>query len=306
MQAAIWTTLFFALSGVTGQKVAVRLGPQWGNFVRLVIAGLALGSITYFVFPESLDKTVFAWFFVSGLIGFGLGDTMLFAAYQRLGSRLTILINLCFAPISAMIIEWIWLGSTPVWRVLVCVTMILTGVGIALFRLPGAPLSVGAKRQLYRGRHRRRFWLAWAQGWGAVVSRKAEQVASGFAVEVSGISAAFQRILGGVLVAGLVVLALKFLISRPFLNSQVCPVMPGLPGWMLGAALFGPVIGVSCFQWALQSQESGVVLAVVALTPIVMIPIVAFTEKDLPGIRSILGACLAVSGVVLLYLWGLE
>ena len=73
--------------------------------------------------------------------------------------------------------------------------------------------------------------------------------------------------------------------------------------WLLGAALFGPVIGVSCFQWALQDLESGIVLAVVALTPIAMLPLARITEGDHPSRLALVGAVVAVAGVVLLNLW---
>ncbi|MDF1753058.1 MAG: DMT family transporter [Verrucomicrobiales bacterium] len=301
MFPAILTTLFFALSGVTGQKVAIRLGAQWGNFVRLSIAAVFLGLISLLLFPDSFHHRTFLWFFVSGLVGFGLGDVALFAAYERLGSRLTILLNLCLAPVFALSIEWLWLGNRPVWKVLVCVAVILLGVGFAIMRG-----SVNRVRPERKGRFSVGVIAAviagFGQGTGAVISRKAESVAKLSQIEIHGISAAFQRVLAGVLVGFLVVLVLRFLSRRSL-------VIPGLVhhrkvcGWLFGAALFGPVIGVSCFQWALKTQESGVVLAVVALTPIVMMPLSAVTEKDIPGPWSILGAVVAVVGVMALYLW---
>ena len=39
-------------------------------------------------------------------------------------------------------------------------------------------------------------------------------------------------------------------------------------GWALGNALSGAVFGVACYQWALATTPSGVVLAIVAATPI--------------------------------------
>lgn len=301
MFAAFLTTFFFALSGVTGQRLASRLGAQWGNLVRLLFAAAVLGILTLLFFPESIEKTVFAWFFFSGLIGFGLGDVALYAAYTRLGSRLTFLLNLCLAPIFALALEWTWLGNFPGWKVAACVGTILLGVCLAVMR--GAPAR---RASLYRGS----FFVGviaavtagFGQGAGAVVSRKAESLALSTAVDVPGISAAFQRVTAGLLVALVVVFALRFF-SRGGLRIPPWREQVRFSGWLAGAALFGPVIGVSCFQWALQSQESGTVLAVVALTPIVMMPLSAITEKDHPGPGAILGAIVAVSGVVALYLW---
>lgn len=301
MFAAFLTTFFFALSGVTGQRLASRLGAQWGNFVRLFFAAVILGILTLSLFPESLQSHVFTWFFISGLIGFGLGDVALYAAYTRLGSRLTFLLNLCLAPIFALALEWTWLGSFPGWKVAACVGIILFGVGIAVMR--GSPAR---RASLYRGS----FFVGvvaamtagFGQGAGAVVSRKAESLAQEAGVIVPGISAAFQRVTAGLAVAIVVVVALRFF-SPGGLRIPPWREQSRFCGWLLGAALFGPVIGVSCFQWALQSQESGTVLAVVALTPIVMMPLSAITEKDRPGPGAIVGAIIAVGGVVALYLW---
>lgn len=301
MFAAFLTTFFFALSGVTGQRLASRLGAQWGNFIRLLFAGTVLGIVTLTFFPQSLEKNVFTWFFISGLIGFGLGDVALYAAYTRLGSRLTFLLNLCLAPIFALALEWIWLGNFPGWEVAACVGIILTGVGLAVMR--GAP-DRGA--HLYRGSFFTGVVAAvtagFGQGAGAVISRKAESLARATGVDVPGISAAFQRVTAGLLVAMVVVVALR-LLSPAGLRIPSFREQARFSGWLVGAALFGPVIGVSCFQWALQSQESGTVLAVVALTPIVMMPLSAITENDRPGPGAIAGSIIAVGGVVALYLW---
>lgn len=302
MLAAILTAFFFALSGVTGQHVAVRLGGVWGNFVRLLIAAFVLGVIVMVAWPESLQREVFAWFFLSGIIGFGVGDVALFLAYERLGSRLTILLNLCLAPLFAMMLEWIWLENAVTVRVVLCALLILTGVVLAI--RPGARsrqkierrgrFSVGVVAAIIAGL---------GQGTGAVVSRKAEAVAIEVGVTLNGISAAFQRVSAGLLFALATVVILRLIHSRRSAELWGNPFDLKLAPWLLGAALFGPVIGVSCFQWALQSLESGIVLAVVATTPIVMMPMSAITEGDHPSKLAILGAFLAVGGVVLLNLW---
>jgi len=301
MVAALLTALFFALSAVTGQKVAVRLGGQWGNFVRLAIAALVLGGISLFSLPNSFHRDTFGWFFISGLIGFGLGDVSLFFAYERLGSRLTVLLSLCFAPIFALLIEWLWLDHRPGVKVFVCVAMILTGVGLAIvmsskrkdWSEQTGNFGVGVVAAMIAGL---------GQGTGAVVSRKAGAVATTLGMEIPGISAAFQRVLAGVTVAFLMVLVLRFLSRRSLTIPRAADHMK-VSGWILGAAMFGPVMGVSCFQWALKTRESGVVLAIVSLTPILIMPLAVITENDRPGPWSILGGAFAVAGVAALYVW---
>jgi drug/metabolite transporter (DMT)-like permease len=302
MIAAILTTLFFAFSAVTGQRVAVKLGGAWGNLMRLALATLVLGILVRFLTPDAMRWESFRWFFVSGLIGFGLGDVALFTAYERIGSRLTILLNLCLAPLFAMVLEWLWLGNAVGPRVVICALLILTGVAMAI-----RPNAKSFAKVPLRGN----FWVGilaaliagFGQGTGAVVSRKAETVALALGASGSGITAAFQRVVAGLLFSAAAVLLIRLFGSRKEWETWRTPLDRKVVPWLLGAALFGPVIGVSCFQWALQSLESGVVLAVVALTPIVMMPLAYFTEGDRPSPLSLAGALVAVAGVVLLNLW---
>jgi drug/metabolite transporter (DMT)-like permease len=64
--------------------------------------------------------------------------------------------------------------------------------------------------------------------------------------------------------------------------------------------LAGPALGVSCYQWALKTTPTGVVLPIVALTPIVIIPFSYRVEGERPGNRSLLGGALAVAGAAAL------
>lgn len=302
MTAAILTTLFFAFSAVTGQRVAVKMGGAWGNLMRLSLATLFLGLLVWFLTPGAMRWLSFRWFFLSGLIGFGLGDAALFTAYERIGSRLTILLNLCLAPLFAMVLEWGWLGNAVGPRVVVCALLILAGVAMAV--RPGS-------RALAKVPLRGNFWVGilaalvagFGQGTGAVISRKAEAIALELGANGSGITAAFQRVVAGLLFSATTVLLIRFFGSPKERETWRTPLDRRVLPWVFGAALLGPVAGVSCFQWSLQSLESGVALAVVALTPIVMMPLAFFTEGDRPGRLALAGAVVAVSGVVVLYLW---
>jgi len=57
---------------------------------------------------------------------------------------------------------------------------------------------------------------------------------------------------------------------------------------------------VSCYQWALATTASGIVLPIVACTPLVIIPFSYWLEGERPTPRSLLGALIAVGGVILL------
>ena len=70
--------------------------------------------------------------------------------------------------------------------------------------------------------------------------------------------------------------------------------------WTLLNGLSGPVLGVSCYQAALKLLPTGVVLPIVATTPIVVIPFARVMEGERPSRRSFLGGLLAVLGAAAL------
>ena len=70
--------------------------------------------------------------------------------------------------------------------------------------------------------------------------------------------------------------------------------------WIPLNAFSGPILGVSCYQWALATTASGIVLPIVACTPLVIIPFSYWLEGERPTQRSVLGALLAVTGVIAL------
>lgn len=293
MIASILTTIFFALSAIFGKRTADLFGGIAGNFWRLTIATGFLALITLAIDPDSFAKPTFRWFFISGIVGFGIGDIGLFLAYPRLGSRLTILINLCLAPVFGALAEYFWLGTTISPSEASAALLILIGVGLALIprrgtTRPHGHALAGALLATLAG---------FGQGFGAVISRHAESLSSEIAIEISGTSAAFQRILGGLIIALIAHLVMQARRRKPAIPPSGLSMGRAL-GWVSGAALFGPVIGVSCFQWALKDTPSAIVLAIVATTPIVLIPLAALFEKDHPTGKSIAGAVLAVTGVV--------
>ncbi|MCF6313316.1 MAG: DMT family transporter [Verrucomicrobiales bacterium] len=302
MTAAVLTTILFALSAICGQRIAMKMGSLRANFWRLLIATSVLGLLVLLFWRDSLHLNTFGWLFLSGAVGFGLGDIALFYAFERIGTRLTILMNLCLAPIFAAAVEFLWLGNGLLSHQWLAVAVILFGVGLSI-----NPTKTG------RNTHRRgRFApgiiagiiAGFGQGCGAVISRRSQIAEELAGLNINGISEAFQRVL-----AGFVVVAILFAIRRPSHPPQNLLDQPSridrrqLPLWLLGSALFGPVIGVSCFQWALHSMESALVLSVVSTAPIVLIPMTWYLDGERPPLKTLIGAVIAVQGVIYLQLY---
>jgi len=143
---------------------------------------------------------------------------------------------------------------------------------------------------------------SFGQGSGAVLTRKAFDVARDAGQHIDGGTAAYQRIIGGLLLTAVVLL-----IHR--LHKSPAPPQETAPGphpwrrawpWVIANALCGPAIGVAFYQWALAVAPTGVVLSIVATTPLVVIPFTMVLDGEHPTRRSLLGGAVAVLGAAAL------
>jgi drug/metabolite transporter (DMT)-like permease len=294
------TTICFSISATCGARTARMMGGVEANFWRLTFATLFL-SLWAWSFGKGLGGSAFPLFFISGLIGIGFGDVALFQTLPRLGSRLTIVLVQCLSAPFGALIEWVWLGTKLSTLQMICGSVILGGIAISLAPIDNSNLK----------RHE---WIpgllfgisaAFGNALGAVLSRKAYALCNEQGEVIDGGTAAYQRILGGLLVAGICLLAVKWRSVKGHLtHSGEYPNLPPaekwrkvLP-WVLANSLAGQTLGVTCYQWAFQTTPTGIVLPIVATTPLVAIPIAWLIDGEKPTKRSILGGLIAVAGVI--------
>ena len=295
MFPAFLAALFFALSATCAHRTARMVGGLAANCARLWLAGIFLALWAH-LYGRGLHGAGLGVFVLSGVVGFGMGDLALFAALPLLGSRLTALMVQCLAAPAAALIEWLWLGTRLDARQLICGAVILAGVGIAVApeRLTGNAVDAS------RGRNRGLFYggvAALGQGGGAVISRKAFALSQSGGLTIDGGTAAYQRALGG-----LAVVTAAYLWSRRWQRDveTAAPRWKQASPWIVANSLTGAVLGVSCYQWALGTTASAVVLPIVALTPLLVIPFAFVLEHERPSARSLCGGALAVAAAAVL------
>ena len=303
MLPAFLATFFFALNATCARHSVRLIGTLRANVSRLLVGTAVLGLFAH-TLGGGFSSSGTAWFLLSGVVGLGLGDLGTYAALPLLGSRLTILMIQCLAAPLAALGEWWWLGTRLSAAQVLCGALILLGVAVAIAPSRSNPPRVRVRPigVLYG------FVGACGQGLGAaLLSRKAVMVAAAAGESVRnltfGLTAAYER-----LVAGLAFTLGWFLVMR-LLGRITRPPQPGSAGpganpvlWALANGLAGPVAGVGCYQWALATTPSGVVLPIAATTPLVSIPIAYWLEGDRPSRRSISGGVIAVAGCVVLTL----
>src|SRR5688572_4751820 len=130
MFPALLTTLLFSISGVAANRTSRILGGTEANFWRILLAALFLGVLANTI-GAGLGGPGLQIFFVSGIVGFGIGDLALYQAFPRLGSRLSIMLVHCLAAPFAAVVEWFWLGNRITSLEAISSAVILIGVAVA-------------------------------------------------------------------------------------------------------------------------------------------------------------------------------
>lgn len=307
MLPALLTTFLWSYCVIAARRSAQQLGENLANLSRIVLAVLALGVMAH-AFGMGVGGGGFKYFFLSGVIGFGLGDIGVFYALPRIGSRLTLLMSQCLAAPIAGLSEWLWLGTTvsPVQIVSICI--ILCGIVLALApkNIPTADMPVFLSGVAFG------VLAGIGQGVGAVLSRKAYAEANAVGNWASpdgvmesilmGATTGYQRLLGGT-----IVLAVFYLMSLVIRSWRTYPRKShadestwSKSKYVVLTAASGPIFGIICFQWALATTPSAIVQPIVAMTPLIVMPLAWFFEADRPSKRSIAGSVVSVLGVILL------
>jgi drug/metabolite transporter (DMT)-like permease len=297
MIQSVITAVLFAMSAVSAGRSTRMLGSGPANLARLTLATACLALWAH-AFGQGFGGAGLPWLFVSGIVGFGFGDLALYGAYPRLGPRLAVLLCLCLAAPFGAFIEWVWLGTGLTLSEILWSTTILVGVFAALAPDTRAPVPP-------------RTWVAGiafgviaalGQGGGAVLTRKAFDVAARVGQHIDGGTAAYQRILGGLLLTAVVLLIHHWHKSAAAPQEIVVPPRPWRRAWpwVAANALCGPAIGVACYQWALAVAPTGIVLAIIATTPLVVIPFTMLLDGERPTVRSLIGGAVAVLGAAAL------
>jgi drug/metabolite transporter (DMT)-like permease len=302
--ASLLTALLFSVSVVCGHRSARLIGGTEANFWRVTCATVLLGIWAY-LFGAGLEGDAFPMFLLSGLVGVGLGDLAVFQGLPRLGPQLAMLLIICLPAPMGAVMEWCWLGTALSAKQILCGLVILAGVGVAL--TPTERLKI-PRRQVFLGALFSALGALGTAG-GAVLSRKAYRIVDASGQSIDAGTAGFQRVMGGL---GLAAFALLVVKRREFRIQVRAPPRlvveaskrkwRGVWPWVLMNGLAGQTLGVSCMQWALHSTPTGIVLAIIATAPIIVIPLAYFLENARPTPHSLAGGLIAVVGVIALTL----
>jgi drug/metabolite transporter (DMT)-like permease len=283
--ACCWafTSILFTISGT-------RVGAAVVNRVRLVMA-LVLLAVTHFfvfgeIFPMAADSSRWFWLGLSGVVGLAFGDGMLFQAFVAIGARISMLL-MALVPVIGTVVAWFFLGERlKLWEIVgILVTLIgITAVIADKHREPAGMVQGVKSKGILFG-----IGGALGQAVGLILSKKGMEGA------FPPLSANMIRILVAVLVLWTIELAAgspKATIEKLKDRGAVLA--------MTGGAVFGPFIGIWLSLVAINNAPIGIASTLMALTPIILLPVVRFVFKEKITLRALVGTIVAVAGVCLL------
>ena len=300
--AAVGTLVCWAFGSHCFEAAGRRVGSMSVNLLRLFMAFFmfcaALSLRGMQPIPLDFSATAWAWLALSGVIGFTLGDVCLFRAFIEIGPRLALLIMSLNAPLSA-VLGWWWLGEQyGPWQWFgMLVTLI--GIGWVIVErppedetLPDAAAPPIGRERLVRQLSLRGILLAFGGAVGQAVGGVMSKHGMG---DYDAFAATQIRVIGGI-----VGLSVLFCVFRRWKRTFRALGDRRAVTWMMLGAFLGPFLGVGLYLRAMQLTEVGVVATIVALLPIVVIPLSMAIHKEHVSLRAVAGAVIAFCGVLLL------
>lgn len=290
--AALATSFFFALTSLIFASTGRLVGSQVTNRIRLIFALIYLAVLNFILFreplPLSAEPSRWIWLGLSGVIGLSLGDTFYFQSLVSVGPRLGSLL-LSLAPIFGTIIAWIFFKETLTFLQITGIVLALAGIGWVVMSHEEPPDTPHGHTKLgvFFG-----VLAGLGQAVGLVLSKQ------GMFGEFSPFQANVIRMLAAVLFTWI----WTFGEGKAGITITALRDKPRVIGLIALGALVGPLLGVSASLLAVQHAEIGVASTLMALPPVIILPISYFVFKEKIGWQAIAGTILAIAGVAILFL----
>ena len=291
---SLLTAVCWSTNAVLFAKAGQRVGSTTVNIARLgvaLIAMLLLHTVIYGTpFPFSAGPVRIAWLAASGLIGFSLGDALLFESLVLLGPRLAMLVMTLW-PVFAALMAWAFLGQTMNPPKVAAMLVTLGGIALVVAEKNGTAMDANEPK---------RFALGVLLALGGALGQAVGFIFSkfGMAGGLGAISANVVRVSAGLLA----------LASWQALRGDLMPNLRKLSdrraAWFITlGAVFGPVIGVMMSLFAIDhARYLGVASTLMSLSPVILLPFSVIIDKEKISLRAIAGTIVSIAGATALFL----
>jgi drug/metabolite transporter (DMT)-like permease len=290
--AGLLTSIFWSATSVLFTKATQQVGSLTVNRVRVILAlgFLMLLNLTLygFLLPFNAGAERWLWFTLSGIIGFAVGDVLLFQSFLYIGPQRAMLM-MSLAPLMSAGLAWVFFGEILTGVQLLGVVVTLAGIAWVIARQRG-----GSTFSIYNPVQGALFGLGAAAG-----------QAAGYILSKQGLTDGFSPIAGNsirMLAAVIVLWGLALLQGKARETVRRVRQQPEVLSWLTTAAITGPVLGASLSLFALQHTQVGIASTLIALPPIFLLPVNWLVFKEKFDWGAVIGTLIAIGGVALLFL----
>lgn len=294
-----FTSIFFTMSGrLVGSPIV--------NRTRLLFAVIAVSLLNWItqgeLLPIHAELERWGWLGLSGLIGFVIGDALLFQAFVMIGARLSMLI-MVLAPVFSVALGWGLLGEKLSAQELIGIALACGGVAwVVTDRVKGESPAANTQGVTIAFQHHstRHYVVGVLCGVGGALGQ-----AGGLICSKQGLEGDFPALSGNLIrltISTLIIWGMATLSGSAAGTFGKLREKPQALKSIIIGAILGPFIGVTLSLYAVQHAAVGIASTLMGLTPVFLIPIayVAFHEKV--GLRAIFGTLLAVGGTAVIFL----
>jgi drug/metabolite transporter (DMT)-like permease len=295
--AGVLTAVFWTVTSLAFESAGKKVGSLSVNLIRLIIAFFFIGFYSWivrgFFFPTDATLYQWEWLALSGVVGFVIGDLLLFQALVVVGARISMLM-MALAPPFAAFIGWLVLGEVLSYTNLLGMTITLTGIVIVILKRERSEVNGTVTRKIKSNYSVQGVLLALGgaigQGAGLVLSKKGMGDYDAF-------SASQIRVLTGIV--GFIFI-LTFMKRWPRFMAAIKNI-PAMKRITIGA-FFGPFLGVSFSLLAVQHTQAGIAATLMSLSPVLIIAPSVILFKEKINWKEILGAVITVIGIAFFFL----
>jgi drug/metabolite transporter (DMT)-like permease len=298
--AAVFAAVLWTANAILFSAAGKRIGSVGVNAFRILVAVIFL-AVTHIIIIGSLipaaNSAQWFWLGVSGVVGLGIGDFALFAAYVIIGPKRSLLL-MALAPVTSVLAGYLILDETLGPLALLGIAITLIGITIVIMEKKEGENDF----KIQEGKKTYGFILgviaAVGQGVGLVISKYGMvTVANDPNVPLDSLSATLIRMIIGAMFIWICIMVVGRLPRT--INSLKDKQALKLTS---AGAFVGPFLGVWLSMVAITFTQAGIAMTLMSLMPVVVIPAVWLTHKEKTSIPSIVGAMITVVGVAIIFL----
>ncbi len=292
--AALATAFCWSLTAIFFSYSGRLVGSQVVNRSRLIFAMVFIAITHLFLvgtlLPFDAEPYRWGWLALSSILGLVLGDTFLFQAYVLVGPRLSMLM-MSTAPILSSIMAWLVLGESLNQYEIVGIMIAVLAIGwVATERRTDK--AVVTNKKYWSG-----LFLAFLGAFGQAANLVTAKL--GMDGDFPTISASAIRIFVAMVLLWIIALVRKEAVQtlNHWRNKQAFRAI-------VAGTVVGPFLGIWFSLMAVQLAPVGVAATLMALPPVILIPLGYIIYRERVSRRGVIGTLVAITGVAIIFLPG--